>query len=299
MLRPSCWRRKGVAILGALAAVAVSALALAACAPGPVPPLPPPPTTVAPGAPSTVPPNLTDVSIAAIGGQTTTTAVSIGGGKSTLEGRVTDPSGAPVPGATVELDRFVGSEMGSAQVTTASDGTWQAKGILGGRYRVRAWRVPNLTMTQADVLFLADGDTRTLDLALEAFGGTDVRSDIAPNPPEVGRQADLAVTLTTPVVEGDGTVHYQPDAAESVALVGTGSWSVSSPNPASTDGSGDASWVVTCQAPGDQPLAVQLQSGRQIDLKVPACVNPPPATTTTSTTPATSPGSSTTSSGIG
>lgn len=298
MLRPRHWRRTGVGALAALPAVAASALALAACAPGPVPPLPPPPSTVAAGAPSTVPPDLTGVSVAAVGGETTTTAVGVGGGKSTLSGRVTDPSGAPVPGATVELDRFVGSEMGSAQVTTASDGTWQAKGILGGRYRVRAWRAPNLTMAQADVLFLTDGDTRTLDLALEAFGGTDARSAIAPSPPQVGMQANLAVTLSSPVVEGDGSIYYQPEAAASVELVGTGSWSVSSPNPASTDGSGDATWALTCQAPGDQPLAVQLQNGRQVALKVPACVNPPPPTTTTSTTP---PGSTTTSttSGIG
>src|SRR5262249_44446725 len=84
-----------------------------------------PPTTVHVdlGAGATLPTNLSAVNQPGVEGVTTTTAPPVGPGQATINGTVFGPSG-PVPGATVEVDRFVGDQFSSAHTTTAADGTW-------------------------------------------------------------------------------------------------------------------------------------------------------------------------------
>src|SRR3954468_15484125 len=100
--------------------------------------VPPVPSTVVLETPTTAP-DLTGVGLAAVAGRTTTTSIPLGPGGATLNGTVTGPDG-PVPSATVHIERLVGDASGSADVATQPDGTWTAPGLLGGRYRVRAWR---------------------------------------------------------------------------------------------------------------------------------------------------------------
>jgi hypothetical protein len=57
----------------------------------------------------------------------------------------------------------------------------------------------------------------------------------------------------------------------SAQLSGSGTWQVTGPNPATTDRGGQATWQLTCQAGGTQPLAVSVNGGAPSPIDVPAC----------------------------
>ena len=278
----------------ALGPFLAAGLTLSACVSGTIPPLPAPPTTMT-TSPATTLPDLTGVELSQVPGRTTTTAPAIAPGQAGMSGTVQGPQG-PVPGAAVEVDRVTDAGTVGLVTTTAADGTWTMANILGGRYRVRAWLAPNLSMTQPVELFLGSAETRQVQLQLQTFGGTQARSDIAPRPPVVGQLSNLVVQVTTTAVDPkSGIVVSQPVAGAQILLAGSGSWGVDGDNPAITDGGGRATWTLVCQQAGPQPLTVQVGTDT-LALDVPACVEPPPTTTTTTPSPSSS---STTSTSAG
>jgi hypothetical protein len=109
-------------------------------------------------------------------------------------------------------------------------------------------------------------------LTLATFTGTVVTSAVAPNPPGVNQPANLVVNVSNRAVDGQGIGRAQPVAGVSVQLTGTGSWRLTSPNPATTDGGGQATWQITCQTGGTQPVAVSVNGAPAQALDVPACV---------------------------
>jgi hypothetical protein len=278
-----------------LAACAV----LSGCATGAVAALPAPPTTV-PGPPTTAVADLQSGVLSAVSGNTTSTRVVIAPGPSTLQGTVTGPGG-PVPGAVVLVERVTDNgARGDFETSTRADGTWTAPDIVGGRYRVRAWRAPTLAVTQAVTLFLQSGETRQVQIQLQQFGGDQVASSLAPDPPVVDRPANLVVQVTAATVgASDGVVRAVPLPGMTVQLQGSSEWELSGANPATTDGSGQVAWQLVCMQAGSQPLQVLLGDGTNVGLDhISPCVNPTvPSTTTSTTKPATIPGggSSTTS----
>ncbi|MHB1536203.1 MAG: carboxypeptidase-like regulatory domain-containing protein, partial [Acidimicrobiales bacterium] len=158
----------------------------------------PPPTSAAVGVTTTtVAPDLTGVSLAPVAGQITTTTVGIGPGAATINGTVLGPQG-PVSGASVEADRLVGDAEATVSTTTAADGSFTFAGVLGGRYRVRAWQTPTLAMISPQIFFLGGSETHTLTLTVTAFVGSQITAAIAPDPPTVGDPANLAVQVVTP-----------------------------------------------------------------------------------------------------
>jgi hypothetical protein len=269
-------------------------VALSGCAAGAVGALPPPPTTV-PGPPTTVVADLQSGYLAAVSGNTTSTSVVLGPGPSTLEGTVTGPGG-PVPGAVVLIERVTDSgARGDFETSTRADGSWAAPSILGGRYRVRAWRAPNLAATQPVTLFLQGGETRQLQLQLQQFGGDQVASSLAPDPPVVDRPANLVVQVTVATVSPtDGVVRAVPLPGMTVQLQGSSEWEVSGTNPTTTDSAGQVSWQMVCMQAGSQPLQVLLGDGTNAGLDhISPCVNPTvPSTTTSTSTTTTLPGGS-------
>src|SRR5688500_10725176 len=138
------------AVRGFLVAVALTTAATG-CTRGAVDELPAPPTT-GPTTSTTARPDLSGVVLPDVPG-TTSTSIPVGPGEATLQGIVTAPEGA-VPGATVLIERLVGDGAGSATVVAGPDGRWVAPQILGGRYRVRAWRAPDLALTSPASFFL-------------------------------------------------------------------------------------------------------------------------------------------------
>jgi hypothetical protein len=213
-------------------------------------------------------------------GRTTTTVVLFQPGKASLTGSVNAPEG-PVPGAIVRLERLVGDAVGRADVATDAAGLWKAENLIGGRYRVRAFRPPDLAQTQPEIFYLGATENRSLVLPVAQHNGVAVVASVAPNPPVIDEPANLVVRLTTQRVDGEGVVVNTPSAGDSLELQGSGDWSVQSPNPQSTDGGGEVVWRVRCRSSGEQPLSVQVNSDQAFSLNLPACVEPPPETTTT------------------
>jgi hypothetical protein len=239
----------------------------------------------------TLPANLPAVGEAAVPGSPVTAQVRIGPGRATLNGTVLGPSG-PVSGATVEADRLVGDQTATANTTTAADGSWSIGTILGGRYRVRAWQQPGLTLTAPQILFLGATQTFTQTLHLTAFTGPIVAAAMAPAVPVVGQTDNLVVQVSNPTVGPDGVERDLPDGGVSVTLTDGPQWLVQNGNPLPTDRNGQVLFQVSCQAAGSNPLSAAVGAGTTVSLQLPDCAAPP----TTTSMPPTTVASTTTSS---
>jgi hypothetical protein len=252
----------------------------------------PPPT---PGSSTTTAPaDLTGAGVNGVDGGTVG-AVPIGPGLASLSGIALGPQG-PVGGATVHVDRLVGDAVGSVTVSALPDGTWTLPGILGGRYRVRAWQPPDLDMTAPQIFFLGGTENRSLTLQLQQFGAANVAASISPNPPVVDAAANLLVQITAETVDTGGVVHAAPVSSASVLLSGGAGVVVGNPNPTTTTASGLALWQLTCLLPGPPSLSVMINNASSYSVDVPDCSTTAASPGSTSTTTlSTGPGSSSTS----
>lgn len=273
------------AVFPRLAVAAVAAALVAGCGSGvPDIELPQAPPTSA-AAPTTTLPDYRGVALAPVPGRTTTTIPAIGPGNSQVRGTVVGPDG-PVPGATVRLERFVGDLFTRLDVLTGPDGAFVADRVLGGRYRVRAWRAPDLTVPKPVVFYLEDGKTQPVDFTLRRRDGIGVRASIAPSAPIEDEPANLVVAVTSSVVDPEGIVRRTPVAGATVDLTVPPDWAILTPDPVVTDGAGRAGWQVECGVEGSSGVYVVI-GDQTYALSVPACSAPPPETTvppSTSTT---------------
>jgi hypothetical protein len=250
---------------------------------------PAPPTTAA--ITTTTLGDLAGIQMGAVDGKAPAT-VAMGPGGASLSGTVVGPSG-PVGGADVHAERLVGDQVAAVDVVSRADGRWTIPAIRGGRYRLRAWRVPDMALTEPQIFFLPEAGDRSIALLLDRFDSGEATAAIDPGNPIVGRPAGLAVQVTAQSVDAHGIVRVQP-AAASVELAGGLAWTVLTTNPVAT-AKGRATWQVVCGGVGSQPLAVIVNNADVYSLDLPACVAPPEPTTTTTSIP---PGSTTTTAGL-
>ncbi len=259
-----------------VAAVGTVCLAvLVACASAEVEALKPPPPLQPLESTTTVPaPDYAGVRLAGVGGRTRTT-VALAPGGARLGGTVVGPDG-PVAGATVRVERLVGDAAASVDVAAGSDGRWALPGVLGGRYRVRAWRAPDMALLEPEVFFVEATEARLVSLVVARFGDTSSASAVAPDPPIVDQPANLAFGVFRRVVDDRGIVRSAPVVGLPALLGGPGQWSVVSPNPVVTNASGGAEWSLVCRVSGAQPLTVTVGE-MDFPLSVPPCVASAPA----------------------
>jgi len=246
-----------------------------------------PPTTSAASTTTTrtTRPDFATVNLPGVAGTPAVPAVAVTPGPVTVAGTVTDQTGAPVAAATVSLQRIVGAAAGQTQVTSGQDGTWTAQGILGGLYRIRAWRPPDLAQPTATVVFLSPTSAPgPVGLQLDRYGQTNVRAAVSPNPPLLGEPVDLVVQVTSTTVGGDGVVRSTPLVGAAVAISAAGQWAVDGQPQQTTTAAGEVSWQATCEALGDQALSVTVNQGDPVDLAVPVCAPLPTTTAAPSTT---------------
>jgi Carboxypeptidase regulatory-like domain len=244
----------------------------------------PPATTVAPPAPpETLPPGLASRTEAPVAGVTTTTAPAVGPGPASVNGTVTGPSG-PVAGATVEVDRFVGDTYASARTTTAADGSWVIRNLLGGDYRIRAWQAPTLDMDSPATIFLVANQPQSVNLQVVSYASDAVQIALDPANPVQNQPTNLVVQVTQPSVDANGVFTAPPVVGASVLLVNGPAWQVNNGNPLPTNSSGQVTFEVECTTTGSDPLAAQVGKSAPISLAVPSC-SPPPTPPTTSPPP--------------
>lgn len=204
----------------------------------------PPPTTAAPG--ETAP------TLPGVAG-TTTTITPPNEGNARIDGIVVGPAG-PVGGAVVRVERFLPEATQVVDAIAGPDGRYELEGIGGGRYRVRAFRAPAFAQATAELLFLADGEDRALDLTLEGFADPRVRLVAAPNPPFVGQPVNVVVLVSDRVVDDDGTVRTGPLSGVTVTLQASGPFTSLGPTSGTTDRSGQVAFGFECTAPGSTLL---------------------------------------------
>src|SRR5579862_4595349 len=125
--------------------VSVLLTMLSACGPPVYHALPQPPTTLQPPIGLQPPRDYSGLRLSVFPGKTTTTQLNPAG-MATLNGTVTS-NGTPVGGATVIAERFVGTTSTQQTATSAVDGTYSFTNVVGGRYRVRAFRTPDMGMS--------------------------------------------------------------------------------------------------------------------------------------------------------
>jgi hypothetical protein len=226
----------------------------------------------------------TEVDYSAIGlrgvpGRTTTTAVPFGPGAATVSGVVVGEEGV-IAGASVILERIVDGASSATTLITGPDGAWSMPSVLGGRYRARAFRQPDLAQTTASAVFLGQNETKQLELHVRTVGGLSVASSLAPDPPPIDRDSQLVVLVTQKTVDASGVVRATPVSSERVDLAGSFAWRVESANPTFTDPEGHATWLLRCRQVGRNPLAVTVGT-QSIPLTVGSCFDPEAIETTT------------------
>lgn len=233
---------------------------------------------------------------------TTTTAVPENTGRARLTGAVTGPDG-PVAGATVRIERIVGDVTQTVDVPTGPDGRYDAGGIGGGRYRVRAFLPPTLAQATGEVLYLRHDEERGLDLRVESFAELAVSLAVAPEQLLVGDPVNIGVHVSERIVDADGVVTTRPAASASVQVVAFGGWAAPSPRVVLADSGGDARFSSTCRTTTPTQLQVTARLATAVPgshatvrtFDVPTCIDPSTLTTTTTTTTDTGDGSSSSS----
>lgn len=243
-----------------------------------VPLLKPPTGVTLPAAAATsTPQDLTGIQLAGVDG-TTTLVPARASGTSHLSGSVNGPQGL-VPGATVRVEHLVGDQPPPIDVVTGPDGRWDLPNIAGGRYRVRAFMAPLLAQTEAQILFLNDGEQSNLDLNVESFSAPVVVAAVAPDPPELNQSFTLVIRVARKTVDTDGVVRSEPIISASVALTGTSGYAVQSANGVLTDGNGDAMFTLQCHTAGAAAMQVAVRptaadTNQQVTLELSPCVDP-------------------------
>ncbi len=174
------------------------------------------------------------------------------------------------------------------------------QGILGGRYRVRAWRTPDLALTTPQILFLEAKQNKQVPLQLTRFTGTTASSVSSPDPPVLGSLVNLTAIVSSASVDADGVVRSVPAAGASVTLsLGAGLLLLG--GPTTTNAQGRATFQLQCQALGQSTADLTVNAAQTFSLPLRACVAPPSTTSSlpfdpNSTSPTLFPGGPTSSS---
>ena len=199
----------------------------------------------------------------------TTLSSAIGPGTATLGGTVSGPEG-PVAGATVRVERLVGDDVAAATVTSDAGGQWTLSAVNGGRYRVRAWRPPDLAMLQPTLVFLEASENKALALGMTRYGEGNAVAVFAPGPPTADKPATLVVTVSNGGIDGEGVLHASPRPGVTVQLLVSAGLVLESPDTTVTDGSGTAAFTVRCMPPGP-PAVTAVIDGARRNVEVPPC----------------------------
>jgi hypothetical protein len=210
-----------------------------------------------------------------------TPPIPVVGGQATVDGTVNGPSG-PVAGATVRIERWVGSASGAIMVSTDGAGHFQAGGLLGGHYKVRAWLQPSLSTFDAATGFVANNGHLTVTVTMQQHNSFTVQVAATTGVATVGQAFTVEALVTQEQVNADGIVVDGPVNGEQVSLSSDPSVKITGANPGSTGADGLASWTVTCTKAGSFNATASTKDGNGSS-GLPPC-QPSGSSSTTSTT---------------
>ncbi len=196
----------------------------------------------------------------------------LGPGPAHVAGTVTGPEGV-IPGASVRVERLLDdTAVAATTVQSGADGHWAVDSVNGGRYRLRAWRTPDLAQLTPVVVFVAVDENKPIDLPVLRYAGDGKAvATLVPNPPVVGQAASLVVSAASGDVDSEGVLHSTPRPGLTVSLTLSPNVTITTPNPASTDETGVAGFQIMCNQPGPVTAMAVVGSLPQQPLQVPAC----------------------------
>lgn len=215
--------------------------------------------------------------------QTTSVPGGLGPGQARITGTVVGPSG-PVSGAVVRIERLAGGAAGSTDLTSGQGGGFVLASVLGGSYRVRAWKSPDLAQVQARSFFLAADESRNLELKVDRFGNVNVRVKADPEPLPPVDPFTLTVLVYTGTVAPGGELLATPRPGLVVQVVPAGDLVLVGANQATTDANGVVTFRLRCSDGGPADGEV-VASGGRFPLGLDTCPAPPPPPSTTTTPP--------------
>lgn len=146
-------------------------------------------------------------------------------------------------------------------------------GILGGRYRIRAWRPPDMALTVPQILFVEAKQTTQVPLQLLRYTGTTATAVTNPDPPVLGGSLTLTAVVSSASVDRDGVVRAAPAPNVPVSLQVGPELVLESPN-AITNAQGRAAFQLQCVALGQGSADLIVGGAQLINLQVPPCVAP-------------------------
>jgi len=228
------------------------------------------PATVTTEAPTTVLEAPT-TTIAASPRTIATLPSALGPGPAHVGGAVLGPEG-PVAGALVRVERLVDdAAVAATTVQTGADGRWAVDSVNGGRYRLRAWRAPDLAQLTPVVVFVAVDDAKPVDLPVLRYPGDgNAVARVVPDPPKVGQAAIVVVGLSNGGVDGEGVLHAQPRPGVPVGLGLSANVAITTADPVVTDSSGAAGFQIVCNQAGPIAAVVTVATTQQA-VPLPAC----------------------------
>jgi hypothetical protein len=202
--------------------------------------------------------------------------VTIYGGKATLKGTVNFPGATvddqAIPAgpiqATVQLERFVGGNVGAIRVPVSADGKWEAKDIMGGRYRIRAWYPDwfgqELSLAHAEIVFIAEEEELEVPLELAIDTDPPIDGDIkvyltaSPEPAPIGEEVDYVVRITRTVTNADGTQRTLPLADTEVTITEHPNWDWVGTDTGTTSSEGIVKFRAKCTAEATADHTIEI-----------------------------------------
>lgn len=198
---------------------------------------------------------------------TSTIATTLDSGEARLTGTVTGDD--DLTGVVVRVEHFVADAVASTEVPT-SGGRWSLDGIPGGRYRVTAFRTPDLGSAGPDVFFLGASETRTVNLTVARANESGITATLTPTPPPLDKPLRLAVQVGAGAIDSQGRIISAPRPGVGLQLVPTGGFVLDSQPAQITDGNGTATWDLHCDAAGSFPVFLVVNNTRST-INIPPC----------------------------
>lgn len=225
--------------------------------------------------PGFVPPDTRGVRLSKVPSEPRTAprALGIFGGSASLRGVVGGPDG-PIEGATILVERFVGSQTATTTLTAGTGGQWSVSGLLGGRYRIRAWLAPTFGAEEGQVVFLsAQRGSAEVNLELQRIEGKGLTAEFDRAEWSVGDELKVRAVVTDDVVGGDGLITGKPVGDVSVRIeTSSNDVEVMTTNPVTSASNGGVAWTVTCRTIGTHE--VRLRAGdTTVTVELPECTD--------------------------
>jgi hypothetical protein len=200
---------------------------------------------------------------------TTTIPADIAPGEARISGTVTGPQGL-VAGATVRVERLVGDEVATLDVT-AANGSFALGSVRGGRYRLRAWKQPDLVQTEPEVFFLAADEMKTVELRVVKVSEVNVQATVDPNPIRGNETFAITLFLYAGSVSDQGVIQAAPGAGVPVQLVLGPGLGFQGPDKGTTDAGGNVTFRASCRASGPQSADAVIASSARVPVALPPC----------------------------